>query len=41
MEEKGVLVQRPRDKLEAEINHFYVIEQDGRILICRSLSIGF
>ena len=32
MEEQGVLVQRPRDKLEAEINHFYVIEQDGRIL---------
>jgi amino-acid N-acetyltransferase len=26
------LVQRSRDKLEAEINHFFVIEQDGRIL---------
>ena len=32
MEENGTLVQRSRDKLEAEINHFYVIEQDGRIL---------
>ena len=32
MEENGALVQRSRDKLEAEINHFYVIEQDGRIL---------
>ena len=32
MEERGALVQRSRDKLEAEINHFYVIEQDGRIL---------
>ena len=32
MEENGTLLQRSRDKLEAEINHFYVIEQDGRIL---------
>ena len=32
MEERGALVQRSRDKLEAEINHFFVIEQDGRIL---------
>ncbi len=32
MEEQGALVQRSRDKLEAEINHFFVIEQDGRIL---------
>jgi amino-acid N-acetyltransferase len=32
MEEQGALVQRSRDKLETEINHFYVIEQDGRIL---------
>ena len=32
LEEKGDLVERSRDKLEAEINHFYVIEQDGRIL---------
>lgn len=32
MEENGTLIQRSRDKLEAEINHFYVIEQDDRIL---------
>ena len=32
MEENGTLLQRSRAKLEAEINHFYVIEQDGRIL---------
>ena len=32
LEEKGALVQRSRDKLEAEINHFFIIEQDGRIL---------
>ena len=32
MEERGALVQRSRDKLETEISHFYVIEQDGRIL---------
>jgi amino-acid N-acetyltransferase len=32
MEERGALVQRSRDKLEAEIDHFCVIEQDGRIL---------
>ena len=32
MEENGTLLQRSRAQLEAEINHFYVIEQDGRIL---------
>ena len=32
MEEQGALVQRSRDQLEAEIDHFCVIEQDGRIL---------
>ena len=37
MEERGALVKRSRDKLEAEIDHFYVIEQDGRILGCAAL----
>jgi amino-acid N-acetyltransferase len=32
LEETGALVPRSRDKLETEISHFYVIEQDGRIL---------
>ena len=37
MEERGALVQRSRDILEAEIDHFYVIEQDGRMLGCAAL----
>ncbi len=37
MEEQGALVQRSRDILEAEIDHFYVIEQDDRILGCAAL----
>ena len=37
MEEQGALVQRSREILEAEIDHFYVIEQDGRILGCAAL----
>lgn len=32
LEAEGALVQRSRDKLEQEIRHFSVCEQDGRIL---------
>lgn len=32
LEAAGALVQRSRDKLESEITHFSVCEQDGRIL---------
>lgn len=32
LESSGALVQRSREKLEAEIAHFQVVEQDGRLL---------
>lgn len=32
LEAAGALVHRSREKLEAEIDHFFVCEQDGRIL---------
>jgi amino-acid N-acetyltransferase len=32
MEESGALVRRPRDRLEAEIDHFFVAEVDGIVV---------
>lgn len=37
LEEEGVLVFRPRERLEAEIAHFTVIERDGMIVSCAAL----
>lgn len=37
LEEKGVLVRRPRELLESEIGHFTVIERDGMIVSCAAL----
>ncbi len=37
LEQEGVLVKRPRDKLEAEIHHFVVQERDGAIVACAAL----
>lgn len=37
LEEKGILVKRSRERLEAEINQFTVIERDGMIVACAAL----
>lgn len=37
LEAKGILVQRPRERLEQEIEHFTVIERDGFIIACAAL----
>ena len=37
LEEQGLLVPRPRDRLEAEIGHFAVAELDGIIVGCCAL----
>lgn len=37
LEEQGVLVRRGRERLEMEINHFHVMEHDGRIIACAAL----
>lgn len=37
LESEGVLVRRPRELLESEINHFTVIERDGMIVSCAAL----
>jgi amino-acid N-acetyltransferase len=37
MEQEGTLVHRSREKLEAEIDHFTVIEQEGTIIACAAL----
>jgi amino-acid N-acetyltransferase len=34
LEEEGILVRRSREKLEMEINHFFVVERDGMIIGC-------
>ena len=34
LEERGVLVRRERDRLEAEIDHFLVAELDGIVVGC-------
>lgn len=37
LEEAGILVRRSREKLENEIEHFYVNERDGMIVGCAAL----
>ncbi len=37
LEQEGVLVRRSRERLEAEINHFSVLEKDGTIIGCAAL----
>lgn len=37
--DKGALVQRTREQLELEIEHFDVIERDGMVLACGALHI--
>lgn len=37
LEQSGVLVKRSRELLETEINHFRVLERDGRIIACAAL----
>lgn len=34
LEEKGVLVRRPRELIETEIDHFTVMERDGMVIAC-------
>lgn len=37
LEDSGILVRRDREKLETEIDHFYVNERDGMIVGCAAL----
>ncbi|MBA2352770.1 MAG: amino-acid N-acetyltransferase [Burkholderiales bacterium] len=37
LEQQGVLVRRSRELLEREVNHFVVVEHDGRIVGCAAL----
>ncbi len=37
LEEAGVLVRRSRERLETEIEHFFVIERDGMAIACAAL----
>lgn len=37
LEEEGILVRRPREKLEHEIEQFTVVERDGAIIACAAL----
>jgi amino-acid N-acetyltransferase len=37
LEEKGLLVRRPRERLEMEIHCFIVMERDGAIIACAAL----
>lgn len=37
MENNGTLVRRSREQLELEIEHFWVIERDGKIIACAAL----
>ena len=37
LEEKGVLVRRPRELLEQEIENFTVVEKDGMVVACAAL----
>lgn len=37
LENDGVLVRRGRERIEMEIQHFYVIEHDGRVIGCAAL----
>lgn len=37
LEAEGILVRRGRERLEMEINHFFVMEHDGVIIACAAL----
>ncbi len=37
LENEGVLVRRGRERIEIEVNHFYVMEHDNRIIGCAAL----
>ncbi len=37
LENEGVLVRRSRERLEMEIDHFTVVERDGKIIACAAL----
>jgi amino-acid N-acetyltransferase len=37
LEERGVLVRRPREMLETEIDHFSVAERDGMVIACAAI----
>lgn len=37
LEEKGILVPRSKEQIEIEINHFFVVECDQRIIGCAAL----
>jgi amino-acid N-acetyltransferase len=37
LEQEGILVRRPREKLEQEIGHFTVVERDGAVIACAAL----
>ncbi len=37
LEREGILVRRPREKLEQEIDRFTVVERDGAIIACTAL----
>ncbi|HNU65840.1 MAG: amino-acid N-acetyltransferase [Methylotenera sp.] len=37
LENEGILVRRGRERIEMEINHFYVMEHDNRIIGCAAL----
>ncbi|MCZ6831917.1 MAG: amino-acid N-acetyltransferase [Gammaproteobacteria bacterium] len=37
LEAEGVLLKRSRELLETEINHFRILERDGRIIACAAL----
>lgn len=37
LEQRGVLVRRPREKLEKEIDRFTVVERDGMVIGCGAL----
>lgn len=39
LEKSGLLVKRSRERLETEINNFYVIERENRIIACGALYI--
>ena len=37
LENEGILVRRGRERIEMEINHFYVMEHDNRTIGCAAL----
>ena len=37
MEERGILVRRSRERLETEIDRFWLMERDGLVIACAAL----